>query len=241
MRISALTGNIGMSNLFLNKATYELGKSNKRLSTGKKLTQDMVGELGKLSNLKSHKMQIEKQTSNLQSAKDFANVRDGALAQITELAQKISEEYVADTVNQDVITAYTEEITNILSNTEYNGQKVFQAEDISFGSAKITKSSLVNDSGSTLDFSDATTAKASLNTIVKEVGLNAAITNGIDANISINTTMLENVESNISRIEDVDIATENMRYQELTTRQTLAAAMISKAQDNQANLINFLI
>lgn len=241
MRISQLSNSMGMANLYLNRATNEYNKSSKRIASGKKLTTDMVGSLSKLQNLKAYRSQAKVDNENLSTAKDFANVKDGALAQITGLAQKISEEYASDTINQDSIDAYATEITNILTNTEFNGQKVFQKDAISFGSYSMNASELVNDSGSTLTFDSAANAKTSLDAILKETSINGAQSNGIDARISVNTTAIENMDEAISRIEDVDIAEETLNLTKQQTLQQLSLSMINNMTQQQSSLINYLV
>jgi flagellin-like hook-associated protein FlgL len=242
MRLSSLSNSIGMSNLYLNQITNEMNKSAKRISSGKKLSQDLIGNYTKLSNLKGHRTTVRVDTENLQSAKNFANVKDGAIAQITDLAQKINQSYQATDVDQDAIDTYAEEINSILENTEYNGNKVFQKDAIAFGtSMSLNASTLVDDSGSALDFSDSAKASASLTKILSEAGVNGAQMNAIDSRISINTVMEENLNNSISQIEDVDLTEENMKYQELSAKQIIAANMMSMMQSQQSSLMNFLI
>ena len=246
MRISQMANSIGMSSLYLNKTTNEMNKSAKRISSGKKLNTDLVGEMGKLNTLKGHRNTINVETSNLKDAKSFVDTKDGALAQITELAQKINETYAKGTLDDAddaAVTQYTTEITNILKNTTYNGQKVFNTDDISFGNGvSISKTSLLKTGGtSALDFTDAQKSSDSLKAILSETAINGAIFNGIDSRISINTNTISNLDDAISRIEDVDITEENLKYNQLAIQQQISAAMISKMQDSQSSILNFLI
>lgn len=245
MRIAQMSNSIGMSSLYLNNTTNNMNKSAKRIASGKKLNTDLVGEMGKLSTLKGHRNTINVETSNLKDAKSYVDTKDGALAQITELAQKINETYAKGTLDEAdeaAVTQYSSEITNILKNTSYNGQDVFDKDDVSIGSITISKTSLLKSDGSSaLDFTDAQKASDSLNSILSETATNGAISNGIDARISINTNTLSNLDDAISRIEDVDITEENLKYNQLAIQQQISAAMISKMQDSQSSILNFLI
>lgn len=243
MRINQMSNSIGMSTLYLNKVTREMNKSAQRISSGKKLNTDLVGDYGKLSAMKGHRNTIKVDTENLHSAYDFASVKDGALSQITELAQKISEAYAKDDFDQGTIDAYASEIESIITNTEFNGNKIFSKDDLTFGSTTIGKSSFVDpDDGSVkLDFTDAAKATTSLNSILSEAGKNGAVMNGIEARISVNTTMASNLDDAISRIEDVDITEENTKYSQLGIQQQISAAMIAKMTESQQSILNFLI
>ena len=242
MRIGALASSMRLSNLYLNRATNEYNKSAERIATGKKLSSDLIGQLGQLNNLKAHKITAEVEISNMQSAKDYVQTKEGALGQINDLAQKIHTEQLAENPNSDLITAYTSEITSILKDTKFNGQSVFSETDIAFGANfKVDKTTLMASGTSTLDFTDADTTKDSMDAIVKELAATGAKSNAIDARININTRTVTNLEEAISRIEDVDIAEENINLAKHSTQQLLAANMITSVQETQANLINMLI
>lgn len=245
MRISQMSNSIGMSSLYLNKTTNEMNKSAKRIASGKKLNTDLVGEMGKLNALKGHRNTLSVESSNLADAKSFVDTKDGALAQITELAQKINETYAKGTLDEAdeaAVTQYSAEIDNILTSTTFNGKNVFDKDAVSFGSVSIAKSSLLKDDRtSALDFSDATKASKSLTAILSETATNGAISNGIDARISINTNTVSNLDEAISRIEDVDITEENLKYNQLAIQQQISAAMISKMQDSQSSILKYLI
>jgi flagellin len=247
MRISQMSRAMGISSLYLNKATSEMDKSSKRISSGKKLNTDLVGELGKLNTLKAHRSTVNVDTSNLNSAKDYLNIKDGALSEITTLAQKITEIYGKGDVttgseSETAITQYTAEINNILSSTTYNGNNVFSKDDTSIGSVTISKSSLVKSDGtSNLDFSDATKAAASLSSIVKETATVGAISDGVDSRISVNTTMASNLDEAISRIEDVDVTEETINYNTLATKQQIAASMINSMQQSQSSILSYFV
>lgn len=245
MRISQMSNSIGMSSLYLNKTTKELNKSAQRIASGKKLNTDLVGDYGKLNTMKGHRNTLKVSTENLQSANDFASVKDGALSQITDLAQKISQTYAKgdlDAADTASVTAYTSEITNILKDTEFNGKKVFSKDVINFGDAKLSASTLNaagDDTG--LEFDTAENTAASLTKILSETGTNAAQMNGFDARISVNTTMGANLDEAISRVEDVDVTEENSKFAQLSIQQQINAAMITNMQNMQSSLLNYLI
>ena len=239
MRISSLTNSMLISNLYLNRATNQYNKSTERIATGKKLTTDIAGQLGTLASLKSHKIQAEVENENLASAKDVANIKASALQDITDLMQEILAEQNASTPNADTISAYKDEIDNIIANTKYKDTAVFQESAISFGSYDLKASKIAGSDA--FDFTDATTTKASLDKVAAEAGELSAQSKGIDARTKINTTTISNLEEAISRIEDVDIAEENIKLAKDNSQQILAASMISTMQEQQGNLINLLI
>lgn len=239
MRISQLSNAMSVSNLFLNRATNEYNKSAERIATGKKLTTDIASQLGTLSSLKSHKIQAEVENENLASAKDVANIKASALQDITDLAQNILAEYNKSEANDDAIAAYKAEIDNIITGTKYKDTNVFQETAISFGNYSLSASGITN--ADDRKFTDDTETKAFLDLVASEAGTLSAQSRGIDARTKINTTTISNLEDAISRIEDVDIADENIKLARHNTQQILAANMISTMQEQQGNLINLLI
>ena len=238
MRISQLSNNT--ASIYLNKATDKMNKSAQRLASGKRIltAADDASGLARVQTMKAYKTQLEVDTENLNSAKNYAETKDGALAQITDLAQEIAQLQASDNPDADVIAAYTDEINSILTNTEFNGKKVFSKDASTFGSMTIAKSNLVDDSGSTLDFSDATKTKESLDAIIKERAVVGAYENGIDARISVNSTSISNLEDSISRIEDVDIEKETLNYNKQYILQQLATQMIGQQANNMYSMLN---
>ena len=240
MRLSQVSGSVGMSTLYLNQATRDARKSSQRLASGKKLTTDLVGDLGRLNTMKGHRNTIKVELDNLHSANDYANVKDGALSQIIELAQQISEDYASGKTSTDAgIAQKTADLLDIISSTQFNGQDVFSTSGVAIGN--ITISSEIRTLTADDNFKDVDTTKASLEKILKEAAQTGAIVNGIDARIGVNTTMQQNLDEAISRIEEVDITEETLKYNEHLMRQQLAASMITRQQENQMSLINLLV
>lgn len=230
MRLSQVSGSVGMSTLYLNQATRDARKSSQRLASGKKLTTDIVSDIGKLNTMKGHRNSIKVELDNLHSANDYANVKDGALSQIIELTQKILEGYESGLDKDDAgMKQYMADIQSIVQNTEFNGQKVFNSSAIEFGTGtgKISITSSISDLAAA-SFQDKDTAEESLKKILGEAAQTGAIVNGIDARIGVNTTMKQNIDEAISRIEEVDITEETLKYNEHLMRQQLAASMITR-------------
>lgn len=240
MRISQLSNNT--ASMYLNRATDKMNKSAQRIASGKRIltAADDASGLARLQTMKAYRTSLQGDTDNLNSAKDFAQVKDGALAQITDLAQEIAQLQASDSPDDDVITAYTEQINDILTNTTFNGQNVFDKDDITFGSMTIGGSTLVGDSGSTLDFSDAGATATSLEAIIKERGVTGAYQNGIEARISVNETGIANLDESISRLQDCDLEAESINYNKQFILQQFATQMISKQTENMYSILNLL-
>ena len=235
MRIQQMTAT--NSSLYLNKATDKMQKSAQRLASGKRIltAADDASGLARVQKLRAQLNTLNVSNDNLNDAKALTNVKDGALEQITELAQKINELYADGGDNADTIEAYAGEIESIIGSTTYNEINVFQDSytvegmDLGGGVASLTAAD---------NFKDAATAKAALDTIVGERAKLGAYQNSMDARISINSTTASNLESAISLIEDVDIDRETIEYNKQYILQQTAQAMIANQNNSMYSILN---
>lgn len=240
MRISQMSNSMGMSVLALNKTTREVNKSAQRIATGKKLNTDLVGDLGRLSTMKGHRATIKVDTENLNSAYDFAKVKDGALTQIVDLVQQINEAYAKGAEDTDAgVAELVKQVQSIITDTTFNGNKVFGDAEVKFGKSVTIAASTLNSLDAEAFKSDS--ISTTLDTILKETSTNGSMMNGFDARIAVNTSMLSNLDESISRIEDTDITEENLKLSQLTLQQQVSAAMISNMADMQTSLLSYLI
>lgn len=256
MRISQMAAT--SASIYLNKSTEKLNKSAERLASGKRILTagDDPSGLMRATSMKAQIGQYTMGTSNMKDMKAFADTKDSALENLSELAQKITEAYAqkegltseSDKTAIDAsITAYTAEANDIISNTIYNGKNVFDKEALTAssgngGTFSMSASSLVDEStgASKLDFSSADEASKSLSAILSERAQTGAYQNSLDARISINEKMTSNLEDAYSRIVDVDIEKETIEYNKQLILQQSAQAMIRQQNSNMSSILNLL-
>ena len=255
MRISQMAASA--ASIYLNKATERASKSSEKISSGKRILTagDDPSGLTKANSMKAMLGQYNVGSENLKSMKSLAEVKDSALENLTDIAQKISEAYVkkegligadADAIDAS-IAAYTAEAADIVKTTEYNGQKIFSKDPITASSGNggtftMAKSDIINAAGddTALDFTDATKTTESLNAILSERATVGAYENALDARISVNEKMVSNLEDSYSRIMDVDVDKETIEYNKQLILQKAAQSMISQQNSNMSSILNLL-
>lgn len=237
MRISQMANN--WPSYYLNRATNNMNKSAEKLASGKRINTaaDDPSGMAKLQTMKMYYNTARVNNEGLESARDYAKVKDNALQQINEIAGKISELQLADNVDEDVIKVYSDEISNIISTTSFNGNKVFNDSDISIGGIDFKANTLTS---SVLKFGTSDETKASIDAITKELGMLGATEYAIDSRINVNNSTMANMEAAISRIEDVDVEKEMTEYNKQYVLQQMASSMISKQNQNMTSILDLL-
>ena len=242
-----------------------------RLSSGKRINSAADDAAG-LAISSSMTSQIRGMTQAVRNANDgisMAQTADGALDEVTNMLQRIRELAVqsasgtyqdSDRTNlQTEVTALASQITQITSNTKFNGVGLFTGSAGSAGTVTIQTGSSSSDTV-TMDFSQldlsavssvnlstqsgATSALSSLDTLITTVGTKRA---GLGASESRLNSVVNNLTSNItnlsdaqSRIQDADFGTETTNLAKAQILSQASTAMLAQANQSQQNVLKLL-
>ncbi len=256
----------------LNKTNGELGQRQMRLSTGKRINsaEDDSAGYAIARKLEAKTRGQAQALSNIGDAKSMLTVAEGSLGSVMDILQTMKEKTVQagnDTLGSDERTkiknqlnALSDEIGDIIGDTEFNGTSLFSSAGTSFDFQ-------VNaESGDTFTAAIATTDVSSLgvSNASLDVASNASagttltqIDNAIDAvsntlaglgdsqkrltfkqdNL---TTSMNNYESARSRIEDADFAKEQMNIVKAQILQQTGTASLAQANSAPQSILSLI-
>ncbi len=256
----------------LNKTNGELGQRQMRLATGKRINaaEDDSAGYAIARKLEAKTRGQAQALSNIGDAKSMLTVAEGSLGSVMDILQTMKEKTIQagnDTLGTDERTkiknqlnALSDEIGDIIGDTEFNGTSLFSNTGTSFAFQ-------VNaESGDTFTAAIATTDVASLgvSNASLDVASNASagttltqIDNAIDAvsdrlaglgdsqkrltfkqdNL---TTSMNNYESARSRIEDADFAKEQMNIVKAQILQQTGTASLAQANSAPQSILSLI-
>ena len=256
-----------------NSAAKMQGTVMERLSTGKRINSAKDDAAG-LAISTSMTSQIKGMSQGIRNANDgiaLAQTADGALSEVTNMLQRVRELAVqsSSATYQDTdrdsmqleVTALTEQIDDVLSQTEFNGNTLFSTTsgtDVTFdiqtganSGETITLTSTAIDGtnidASALDVSGASAAS----TTIDNVDAALADVNTARASMGAGQNRLESAVNNLtnnvtnladarSRIEDTDYSTETMQMAKAQILSQASTAMLSQANQSQQNVLSLL-
>jgi flagellin len=262
-------------------ATKALSTAMERLSTGKRINSAKDDAAG-LAIASSMTSQIKGMTQGIRNANDgisMAQTAEGALDEVSNMLQRMRELTVqaSNGINdtnakaniQTEITALATQITSTLTNTEFNGQKLFDGTAGDAGTVKIQAGANASDTID-LEFGD---MAAGLTTILGidvttatatefETALSASGTTGSfdEAIQSISTaradlgaaqnqleSTVNNLTSNVtnltdarSRIEDADFSAETTALAKQQILSQASTAMLAQANQSQQGVLKLI-
>ena len=250
-----------------------LGVAMERLSTGKRINGAKDDAAG-LAISTTMTAQVRGMNQGIRNANDgisLSQTADGALNEVANMRQRVRELAVQSasgtyqtsdrTYMQSEVTALTEQIDDVLTNTKFNGNALFSKTagtdvtfDIQVGSESgetITLTSAAID-GTNIDATalDVTTA-ALASTTIDNVDLALADVNAARAGLGAGQNRLEsavnNLTSNVtnlsdarSRIEDADYSSETTAMAKAQILSQASTAMIAQANQSQQNVLSLL-
>ena len=257
-----------------NAAGKALGTAMERLSTGKRINSAKDDAAG-LAIATSMTAQVRGMSQGIRNANDgisMAQTAEGALNEVTNMLQRQREltvqasnnTYSADDLAnlKSEMDALNTQIGNVLGNTEFNGQKLFDASAGTAGVVTIQAGANESDTVD-IDLSTDLTADASL-AAAAAVDVTALAAGDIalfdDAIKVISTTRaglgasqnqlesaVTNLNNNItnlsdarSRIEDTDYSTETTALAKAQILSQASGAMLSQANQSQQNVLSLL-
>lgn len=257
-------------------ANNMLGTAMERLSTGKRINSARDDAAG-LAIADSMTSQIRGMNQGVRNANDgisMAQTAEGALNEVTNMLQRQREltvqasngTYSADNLANIAaeMTALNTQITSVLTNTEFNGQKLF---DGSAGTAGVVNIQAGANAADTIDLdlstdltADAGLAAAAAVDVAALAGdgselalfdtaINTISTTRADLGASQNRLQsavnnLTNVSTNLtdarSRIEDADYSTETTNLAKAQILGQASTAMLAQANQSQQNVLSLL-
>jgi flagellin len=256
-----------------NAADKMLGTAMQRLSTGKRINSSKDDAAG-LAISTSMTSQIKGMSQGIRNANDgisMAQTADGALDEVTNMLQRIRELAIQsssgtyqdtdrDAMQQEV-TALTEQISDVLTNTKFNGNSMFSTTsgtdvtiDIQTGAnsgetVTLTSTAIdgTNIDSTALDVSTSTAAS----TTIDNVDLALADVNSTRAALGAGQNRLESAINNMtnnvtnlsdarSRIEDADYSAETTAMAKAQILSQASTAMIAQANQAQQNVMSLL-
>ena len=248
-----------------------LGVAMERLSTGKRINSAKDDAAG-LAIAATMTSQIKGMTQGIRNANDgmsMAQTAEGALQEVTNMLQRMRELTVqavngtndadAKTNIQAEVAALSTQITNTLTNTEFNGQKLFDGtagtagvvtiqaganssdtvditfDDLAAGLATVLAVDVTTATSAALDdFGTAiqgiATARATLGSVQNQL---ESVVNNLTANVT-------NLSDARSRIEDADFSSETTALAKSQILSQASTAMLAQANQSQQNVLKLI-
>ena len=259
-----------------NQAGKALGTAMERLSTGKRINSAKDDAAG-LAISNSMTSQVRGMSQGIRNANDgisMAQTAEGALNEVTNMLQRQRELTVQasngtyssdDLANiKSEMDALNSQIDSVLTNTEFNGQKLFTATAGAAGDGNVTIQAGANESDTvTLDLSTDLTAETSI-TDAAAVDVTAVAAGDIEkfdeaiktisttrASLGASQNQLESAVNNLnnnitnlsdarSRIEDTDYSAETTALAKSQILSQASSAMLAQANQSQQNVLSLL-
>ena len=254
-------------------ASKALGTAMERLSTGKRINSAKDDAAG-LAIATTMTAQVRGMSQGIRNANDgisLAQTAEGALSEVSNMLQRVRELAVQSSSGtyqtsdrdymQSEVTALTEQISDVLSTTEFNGNALFSTTagtDVTFdiqtganSGETITITSTAID-GTNIDATalDVTTA-ADASTTIDNVDLALADVNAARASLGAGQNRLESAVNNLtnnvtnlsdarSRIEDTDYSAETTAMSKAQILSQASTAMIAQANQAPQNVLSLL-
>jgi flagellin len=256
-----------------NSASKMLGTAMERLSTGKRINSAKDDAAGSAiaTNMTSQVRGMGQGIRNAYDGISLAQTAEGALSEVTNMLQRVRELAVQSASGtyqnadraymQSEVTALTNQISDVLANTQFNGNTLFSTTagtdvtfDIQTGAnsgdiVTITSAAIdgTNISATALDV----TAAAAASTTIDNVNLALTDVNAARAGLGAGQNRLESVISNLtsnvtnlsdarSRIEDTDYSSETTAMAKAQILSQASTAMIAQANQSQQNVLSLL-
>jgi len=256
-----------------NTANKMLGTAMERLSTGKRINSAKDDAAG-LAIATSMTAQVKGMSQGIRNANDgisLAQTAEGALSEVTNMLQRVRELAVQASSGtyqtsdraamQSEVTNLTEQLSDVLANTKFNGNALFSTTagtDATFdiqtgansGETVTLTSTAIDGTNISATALDVTTA-ALATTTIDNVDLALADVNASRASLGAGQNRLESAVNNLtnnvanlsdarSRIEDTDYSAETTQMAKAQILSQASSAMIAQANQSQQNVLSLL-
>jgi flagellin len=256
-------------------ANAALSTAMERLSTGKRINSAKDDAAG-LAISSSMTTSIRGMNQGIRNANDgiaMAQTAEGGLDEVSNMLQRMRELTVqasngtygtTDLTNiKSEMTALSDQITNVLTNSEFNGTKLFDASAGAGGDGKVSIQAGANetdaieiDLGDVLGNADITAAlgvdvsglaagdlekfdKAIQAVATSRAGLGAA-QNQLQSSVNNLTSNVTNLSDAKSRIEDADFSAETQALAKAQILSQASTAMLAQANQSQQGVLKLL-
>jgi len=251
-----------------NSAAAMTSQAMTRLSTGKRINSasDDAAGLAIATSMTSQINALNQGVKNANDGISLSQTAQGSLDEVTNMLQRVrtlavqsqNSTYSSDdrsNMNSEV-SALKDQISNIVSNTKFNGSAVFSgaSTDTSFSiqagndAITLTSKGLGWDSGkSSLDVSSASSASSTVTAVddlLKKVeATNATLgagQNQLQSAVNNMTNTSTNLSAARSRIQDADYSAESTAMAKAQILSQASTAMIAQANQSQQNVLSLL-
>lgn len=233
-------------------------KSMEKLSSGSRINRaaDDAAGLSISEKMRGQIRSMEQASRNAQDGISLIQTAEGALNEVSDMAVRIKELYTqkangtynaTDTANMDAeITALKDEITNIGTNTNFNGTALLDgslSKTIQIGDTStdfLTVALATDISALTTGISDLDTATTAIDTISTARSTLGALQNRLEHTASNINNGVENLTAAESRIRDTDMAKEMMEFTKNNILSQAAQAMMAQANQQPQQILQLL-
>jgi len=257
----------------LNKANADAATSQQRISTSQKINsaQDDPAGYARAIKLKSYIGSYSKAIDNINSGVTLVQSVDSSLSQVSEILTKMRELAVqaagenndsTRATYQTTFSSYLTDLTNVVSQTTYNGSSVMDGTTTSVN----VQTGIESGSTKTLTFSNMSSGESGLNISGIDLGtstssassgistLDSAITtatnymttigayeDSLSFSSDLNNQNIQNKQVEYSSIMSADLAQEATNLAAAQIRQSSAAAMVAQGNLMNRELVGYLL
>lgn len=269
MIINTNTTAISANNALAN-ANSSLGKSTEKLSTGYRINSaaDDAAGLAISEKMRSQINGLEQAERNSQDGISMIQTAEGALSETEDILQRMRELVVQASNDTNTakdrasikteITQLSAEVDRIAGDIEFNSKTLLDgglshvklqvganaSQIISFSISTMTAAVLSTGAVSVGSNGDCTTSLGKLDTAIQKVSDEratlGAVQNRLDHTINNLSTSSENLTEAESRIRDVDMASEMMKYTTQSTLVQASTAMLAQANQQPQAVLQLL-
>ena len=251
-----------------------IGQAMERLSTGKRINSAKDDAAG-MAIATSMTAQVRGMNQAIRNANDgiaLAQTAEGSLNEVTNMLQRVRELAVQsasgtyqDATDRAYMQAEVDELTaqidQVITNTEFNGVKLFDAstatvtvqagantaDTIDLTMADLTSLAASGGAAGSYDVSSATAANTLLGTVDGELDdINSARStlgagqNRLESAVNNLTNTVTNLSDARSRIEDTDYSAETTALAKSQILSQASTAMLAQANQSQQNVLSLL-
>ncbi|MFW2487079.1 flagellin [Clostridium chromiireducens] len=236
--------------------TVAAGKSMEKLSSGLRINRagDDAAGLSISEKMRSQIRGLDQAARNAQDGISLIQTAEGGLNEVSDMLVRMKELAVqksntgtystADIANVDAeMNALASEINNVVDNTRFNGATAMAAKTI-----------VIDDRGTTLSIAapvlatatgvDSTTTSTGIDSAIDQVNTQraayGALQNRLEHIVNNLGTTTENLQASESRIRDVDMAKEMMKFSKNNILSQAAQAMLAQANQQPQGVLQLL-
>jgi flagellin len=265
------------TNRQLGVTNTNLSKSTEKLSSGYKINRagDNAAGLTISEKMRGQIRGLDQASTNAQDGISLIQTAEGALSETQSILQRMRELTVQASNDTNVtadrsavekeLTALTDEVTRIATQTEFNTMKLLNGkfssknlqvgaqsgQNISFSIKSMTASALLQKGGTAYNvashvgsYKSATNAitvvQSALNRVSTERSALGALQNRLEHTIANADNASENLMAAESGIRDVDMAKEMVKYSKDSILQQAAQSMLAQANQSTQGVLSLL-